>query len=351
MGNTCARKPLTDSIPQKRNGSQPENSELRSMTVESENLLNSNAKISKDDFKIIKVIGRGTFGKVFMVKLKENNMVYAMKVLKKEQVASRNLRVKTKAERDILEKIKNPYIVDLHYAFQTEDKLYFVMDFLNGGELDLKPENIILDSDGNLKITDFGLSKQGLDKQNDKSKTYSFCGTPEYLAPEIITGEGHDKASDWWSLGALIYEMLSGRPPHYQKNRKQMMADIVEKRIEMKPYFSVEAKSLLSGLLERDPSKRLGSGEEDALQIKRHPFFAKIDFQKLYDKQIAPPFKPTVSGPEDTRNIDKMFLDETAKDTPAVSNLSPDAKKKNHFDEFTYQGNNGGVEGLKFKKK
>jgi serine/threonine protein kinase len=194
-----------------------------------------------------------------------------MKVLKKEQIASRNLRVKTKgklilfnfeAEREILEKIKNPFIVDLHYAFQTEDKLYFIMDFLNGGELfwhlrkdmkfsekrarfyaaeivcaietlhangiiyrDLKPENIILDSTGNLKITDFGLSKQGLgnDTQEANAKTYSFCGTPEYLAPEIITGQGHDKAVDWWSLGALIYEMLSGRPPHYSKNRKQMM--------------------------------------------------------------------------------------------------------------------------------
>lgn len=144
---------------------------------------------------------------------------------------------------------------------------------------DLKPENIILDSTGNLKITDFGLSKQGL--TNDESKTYSFCGTPEYLAPEIITGQGHDKSVDWWSLGALIYEMLSGRPPHYSKNRKQMMQDIVEKRIEMKAFFSVEAKSLLQGLLERDPAKRLGSTEEDANELKRHPWFAKIDWQKL----------------------------------------------------------------------
>ena len=105
------------------------------------------------------------------------------------------------------------------------------------------------------------------------------------------------------------------------------MADIVEKRVEMKPYFSVEAKSLLSGLLERDPQKRLGAGEEDARELKRHPFFSKVDWHKLLNKEIPPPFKPTVSGPEDTRNIDKMFLDETAKDTPAVSNLSPNAKK------------------------
>ena len=125
---------------------------------------------------------------------------------------------------------------------------------------DLKPENVLLDSQGNLKITDFGLSKQGVDNNTkDGKKTFSFCGTPEYLAPEIIQGIGHDKAVDWWSLGALIYEMLCGRPPHYQKNRKQMLADIVEKPIIMKDFFSVEAKSLLSELLERDPSKRLGS--------------------------------------------------------------------------------------------
>jgi serine/threonine protein kinase len=136
--------------------------------------------------------------------------------------------------------------------------------------------------------------------------------------------------------GALIYEMLSGRPPHYQKNRKQMMIDIVEKRIEMKQYFSVEAKSLLSGLLERDPSKRLGSSTEDALEIKRHPWFAKLDWDKLMAKAVPPPFKPYVSSPEDTRNIDKMFLNESAKETPGTSNLSPGQKKINHFDQFTY---------------
>jgi len=184
-------------------------------------LLGEGPSISQDDFKIIKVIGRGTFGKVFMVRKKDTNKTYAMKVLRKEQIAQRNLRVKTKAERDILERVKCPFIVDLHFAFQTEDKLYFIMDFLNGGELfyhlrrdrhfsesrtrfyaaelivaietlhkegiiyrDLKPENIILDCDGHLKITDFGLSKQGVHKEGEK--TYSFCGTPEYLAPEII---------------------------------------------------------------------------------------------------------------------------------------------------------------------
>ena len=130
--------------------------------------------------------------------------------------------------------------------------------------------------------------------------------------------------------------MLSGKPPHYQKNRKQMLMDIVEKRIEMKPHFSTEAKSMLCGLLEQDPRKRLGSTSMDSNEIKQHPFFHMIDWEKLLNKEIDPSFKPYVTGPEDTRNIDKMFLNETAKDTPMVSNLSPTAKQKNHFEQFTY---------------
>eukprot|EP00347_Sterkiella_histriomuscorum_P001664 403371145 len=386
-GSVCKRQVLDQ--PKARNSGKKSNrqsdnlailSETQdlSQAISSEDLLSpqSQNRISKDDFKIVKVIGRGTFGKVFMVQKKDTQQVYAMKVLKKEQINARNLRIKTKSEREILEKIRNPFIVDLHYAFQTLDKLYFIMDFLNGGELfwhlrkdlkfsekrarfyaaeiilaleclhsngiiyrDLKPENIILDSEGHLKITDFGLSKQGLQREGDEMKTYSFCGTPEYLAPEIITGQGHDKSCDWWSLGALIYEMLSGRPPHYQKNRKQMMTDIVEKRIEMKQYFSVEAKSLLNGLLDKDPIRRLGASEEDASELKRHPWFVKINWEKLAKKQIEPPFQPMVTSSSDTRNIDKMFLNEPPRDTPQQYDLSPNAQKRNHFDQFTYVGN------------
>jgi len=130
--------------------------------------------------------------------------------------------------------------------------------------------------------------------------------------------------------------MLCGKPPHYQKNRKQMLIDIVEKRVEMKSHFSSEAKALLRGLLEQDPKKRLGATASDSAEIKSHPFFTGIDWDKLMAREIEPTFKPFVTGPEDTRNIDKIFLDETARDTPAVSALSPNAKKNHHFDQFTY---------------
>lgn len=160
-----------------------------------------------------------------------------------------------------------------------------------------------------MKITDFGLSKQGLENSAGK-KTYSFCGTPEYLAPEIIQGIGHDKGVDWWSLGALIYEMLCGKPPHYSKDRKKMLRDIVETPIPMKTYFSAESRSLLEKLLERNPTKRLGSGPTDANEIRSHTFFREINWKDLREKKLTPPFKPTVSGPDDTRNIDKMFTSE-----------------------------------------
>merc|ERR1711957_299214 len=155
---------------------------------------------------------------------------------------------------------------------------------------DLKPENVLLGSDGYLKITDFGLSKTGLDnmrKDGKGEKTYSFCGTPEYLAPEIIEGIGHDKSVDWWSLGAILYEMLSGMPPHYQKNRKQMLRDIVEKPVPMhRSCFNSESISLLKSLLERKPSKRLGTGPEGTEDLKRHPFFQQINWADLEAKKI-----------------------------------------------------------------
>mmetsp|Transcript_15902 Transcript_15902/g.21544 ORF Transcript_15902/g.21544 Transcript_15902/m.21544 type:complete len:264 (+) Transcript_15902:446-1237(+) len=211
---------------------------------------------------------------------------------------------------------------------------------------DLKPENVLLDADGYIKITDFGLSKQGM---STVRRTYSYCGTPEYIAPEIIQGIGHDKAADWWSLGAILYEMLCGRPPHYQKNRKQMMYDIVNVPVQMPRHFSGEAKQLLTGLLTRDQSKRLGTAGNSANDILSHPFFRDIDWAALRARQIQAPFKPQVQSKWDTRNFDKMFTNERPVETPDPS-VPNTMARKTQFKGFTYENENDGIVGIRASK-
>jgi serine/threonine protein kinase len=245
----------------------------------------SKKPIKLDEFNIEKVIGKGAFGKVFLVTKRDTGQVYAMKALRKDMIEKRNQRLHTETERQILGDVDSPFIVQLRYAFQTNKKLYMVMDFINGGELffhlrkkqrfsedrtrfyaaeillaldylhsigviyrDLKPENVLLDSEGHIKLTDFGLSKQFFGSERNQ-KAFSFCGTPEYLAPEILKGTGHDKAVDYWSLGALIYEMLTGAPPWYSRNRDEMFRNMLSKPFDVKPYFSAAATDLLRLLL------------------------------------------------------------------------------------------------------
>ncbi|XP_036448472.1 ribosomal protein S6 kinase alpha-1 isoform X2 [Colossoma macropomum] len=311
-------------------------------------------KADPSQFELLKVLGQGSFGKVFLVRKvtpPDSNQLYAMKVLRKATLKVRD-RVRTKMERDILAEVNHPFVVKLHYAFQTEGKLYLILDFLRGGDLftrlskevmfteedvkfylaelalgldhlhslgiiyrDLKPENILLDEEGHIKLTDFGLCKEAIDHEK---KAYSFCGTVEYMAPEVVNRQGHIHSADWWSFGVLMFEMLTGSLPFQGKDRKETMNLILKARLGMPQFLSAEAQSLLRALFKRNPINRLGSGTDGAEEIKRHAFFSTIDWNKLFRREIKPPFRPAVARPDDTFYFDSEFTSRTPKDSPGV---------------------------------
>ncbi|XP_062254119.1 ribosomal protein S6 kinase alpha-1 isoform X1 [Platichthys flesus] len=311
-------------------------------------------KADASQFELLKVLGQGSFGKVFLVRKvtpPDDNQLYAMKVLKKATLKVRD-RVRTKMERDILADVNHPFVVKLHYAFQTEGKLYLILDFLRGGDLftrlskevmfteedvkfylaelalgldhlhslgiiyrDLKPENILLDEEGHIKLTDFGLCKEAIDHEK---KAYSFCGTVEYMAPEVVNRQGHTHSADWWSYGVLMFEMLTGALPFQGKDRKETMSLILKARLGMPQFLSSEAQSLLRSLFKRNPCNRLGSGADGAEEIKRHGFYSTIDWNKLFMREAKPPFRPAVARPDDTFYFDSEFTSRTPKDSPGV---------------------------------
>ncbi|XP_069749740.1 ribosomal protein S6 kinase alpha-6 isoform X1 [Narcine bancroftii] len=324
-------------------------------------------------FELLKVLGQGSFGKVFLVRKAvgpDAGQLYAMKVLKKATLKVRD-RVRTKMERDILVEVNHPFIVKLHYAFQTEGKLYLILDFLRGGDVftrlskevmfteedvkfylaelalaldhlhslgivyrDLKPENILLDEGGHIKLTDFGLSKESVDQEK---KAYSFCGTVEYMAPEVVNRRGHTQSADWWSFGVLMFEMLTGTLPFQGKDRNETMNMILKAKLGMPQFLSPEAQGLLRTLFKRNPGNRLGAGPDGVEEIKRHPFFATIDWNRLVRKEIQPPFKPASGKPEDTFCFDPEFTAKTPKDSPGIP---PSANAHQLFRGFSFVATN-----------
>lgn len=307
-------------------------------------------KADPSQFELLRVLGEGSFGKVFLVRKivgKDAGTLYAMKVLKKATLKIKD-RVRSTNERKILADVGHAFIVKLHYAFQTPGKLYLILDFLRGGDLftrlskevmfteedvkfylaelalalnhlhslgiiyrDLKPENILLDENGHIALTDFGLSKQPL----DGSKTYSFCGTVEYMAPEIVNRKGHDFAADWWSFGVLMYEMLTGNLPFHGQSRQETMNQILRSKLGMPENLSPEAQALLRALFKRNPQNRLGAGPNGINDIKSHCFFSTIDWARLEKKEVRPPFIPAVSR-DDAFYFDVEYTSKSPRDSP-----------------------------------
>lgn len=324
------------------------------------------------DFELLKLLGKGGYGKVFLVRkrcAKDAGKIFAMKVLKKATIV-RNAKdtAHTKAERNILEGIRHPFITELVYAFQTGGKLYLILEYLCGGELfmqleregifmedtacfylaeitlaiehlhsqgiiyrDLKPENILLDAQGHVKLTDFGLCKESI---HEGAMTHTFCGTIEYMAPEILMRSGHGKAVDWWSLGALMYDMLTGAPPFTAENRKKTIDKILKARLNLPPYLTNEARGLLKKLLKKNVGERLGSGPEDGEPIKAHAFFRHVSWDDVLQRKLDPPFKPTLSDETDVSQFDTKFTKQTPVDSPDDSMLSESANQV--FLGFTY---------------
>ncbi|TRM68345.1 putative serine/threonine protein kinase [Schizophyllum amplum] len=295
------------------------------------------------DFEFLKLIGRGTFGKVLQVRKKDTKRIYAMKILSKREIVQKKEVAHTIGERKILQRsLESPFLVGLKFSFQTETDLYLVTDFKSGGELfwhlqretrfseerarfyiaelvlalehlhkynivyrDLKPENILLDATGHVALCDFGLSKADL---RPDELTTTFCGTTEYLAPEILLDEhGYSKIVDFWSLGVLLFEMCCGWSPFYAEDTQQMYKNICFGKIRFpRGVIGEEGKSFVKGLLTRNPKNRLGA-TRDADELKEHPFFKSIDWNLLALKQITPPFKPLIDSDESTANFDTEF--------------------------------------------
>ncbi|KAK1921600.1 kinase-like domain-containing protein [Papiliotrema laurentii] len=306
------------------------------------------APLTIDSFELLKVIGKGSFGKVMQVRKRDTLRIYALKTIRKAHIVSRSEVTHTLAERTVLAQVNCPFIVPLKFSFQSKEKLYLVLAFVNGGELfhhlqregkfnetrsrfyaaelllalehlhgfnviyrDLKPENILLDYTGHIALCDFGLCKLNMSASDT---TNTFCGTPEYLAPELLSGHGYTKCVDWWTLGVLLYEMLTGLPPFYDENTNEMYRKILSDPLRFPDEVGSEARSLLTALLDRDPSRRLGV--KGAQEIKNHPFFSRhIDFKKLWAKKIQPPFKPAVASAIDTSNFDEEFTSEVPLDS------------------------------------
>ncbi|KAG7242379.1 hypothetical protein INR49_023508 [Caranx melampygus] len=328
--------------------------------------------LSLQDFRLIAVLGRGHFGKVLLSEYKKTGTMYAIKALKKGDIIARDEVESLMCEKRIFEIVNmshHPFLVNLFACFQTPEHVCFVMEYTAGGDLmmhihtdvftepravfyaacvvlglqflhdhkivyrDLKLDNLLLDTDGYVKIADFGLCKEGM---GFGDRTSTFCGTPEFLAPEVLTDTSYTRAVDWWGLGVLIYEMLVGESPFPGDDEEEVFDSIVNDEVRYPRFLSTEAIGIMRRLLRRNPERRLGSGEKDAEEVKKQPFFRNVDWEALLQRKVPPPFVPSIGGKEDVSNFDEEFTTEAPTLTPPREPRVLSRKDQDSFRDFDY---------------
>uniref|UniRef100_A0A8R1DWL4 protein kinase C n=1 Tax=Caenorhabditis japonica TaxID=281687 RepID=A0A8R1DWL4_CAEJA len=329
--------------------------------------------LTVEQFRLISVLGRGHFGKVILSQHSPTNNYYALKVLKKGDILGRDEVESLMVEKRIFEvssRARHPFLVNLHGCFQTLEHVFFCMEYSMGGDLmrhihddvfdevrgcfyaacvvlgldflhkhniiyrDIKLDNLLLDREGYVKIADFGLCKENM---GPFDKTSTFCGTPEFLAPEVLSDSSYTRAIDWWGLGVLIFEMLVGEPPFSGDDEEEIFDSIISEDVRYPRYLSVESIAIMRRLLRKMPEKRLGYGDRDAEDIKIQRFFRHIswEWEKLLNREIRPPFQPQLRNPEDVSNFDLEFTQERARFSSASSNrpiTEADQRLFNNFD-------------------
>uniref|UniRef100_A0AAX7TTY0 protein kinase C n=1 Tax=Astatotilapia calliptera TaxID=8154 RepID=A0AAX7TTY0_ASTCA len=329
-------------------------------------------QFSLQDFKCVAVLGRGHFGKVLLAEYKSTGEMFAIKALKKGDIVARDEVDSLMCEKRIFEtvnSVRHPFLVNLFACFQTQEHVCFVMEYAAGGDLmmhihadvfsepravfyaacvvlglqflhdhkivyrDLKLDNLLLDTEGYVKIADFGLCKEGM---GFRDRTSTFCGTPEFLAPEVLTETSYTRAVDWWGLGVLIFEMLVGESPFPGDDEEEVFDSIVNDEVRYPRFLSTEAISIMRRLLRRSPERRLGAGEKDAEEVKKHLFFRTIDWTGLLAKKVKPPFVPTILGSSDVSNFDDEFTSEAPILTPPREPRVLNSEEQNLFSDFDY---------------